>query len=81
MSVQIANPGVVAKIERLAALTGMTKTAAVERAVDGMLDMRTDAQDDDFEARALVILGQLDQIPDRADAFEAIEWDEHGLPR
>ena len=81
MPLQIANPTVVAKIERLAAATGLTKTAAVERAVDGMLENRPDASDDDFEARALAILAQLDRIPDRADAFEAIEWDERGLPR
>jgi antitoxin VapB len=80
MPIQIANPVVVAKIERLAAATGLTKTAAVERAVDGMLAKQPNASDDDFEARALAILAQLDRIPDRADAFEAIEWDEHGLP-
>jgi antitoxin VapB len=81
MPVQIANPVVVAKIERLAAVTGLTKTAAVENAVDRMLASRQDASDDDFEARAQAILAQLDRIPDRADAFEAVEWDEHGLPR
>jgi len=81
MPIQIANPKVVAKIERLAAATGLTKTAAVERAVDGMLAHRQDASDDDFEERALAILAQLDRIPDRADAFQPIEWDEHGLPR
>jgi antitoxin VapB len=79
MPIQIANPTVVAKIERLAAATGLTKTAAVERAVDGMLD--ASASGDDFELRALAILAQLDRIPERSDAFEAIEWDEHGLPR
>jgi antitoxin VapB len=81
MPIQIANPTVVAKIERLAAATGLTKTAAEERAVDGMLANSQNASDDDFEARALAILAQLDRIPDRADAFEAIQWDERGLPR
>ena len=81
MPIQIANPTVVAKIERLAAATGLTKTAAVERAVDGMPANHPNASDDDFEARALAILAQLDRIPDRADAFAAIEWDERGLPR
>ena len=80
MSIQIANPAVIAKIERLAAATGLNKTAAVERAVDGMLTNRPDNSDDDFEVRALAILAQLDRIPDREDAFEAIEWDDHGLP-
>ena len=65
----------------MAAVTGLTKTAAVESAVDRMLASRQDASDDDFEARVQAILAQLDRIPDRADAFEAIEWDEHGLPR
>ena len=46
-----------------------------------MLANRRNASDDDFEARALAILAQMDRIPDRADAFEAIEWDETGLPR
>jgi len=81
MPVQIANPVVVAKIERLAAVTGLTKTAAVENAVDRMLAGRQNPSDDDFEARVQAILAQLDRIPDRADAFEAIQWDEHGLPR
>jgi antitoxin VapB len=81
MPIQIANPAVVAKIDRLAAATGLTKTAAVERAVDAMLATRPKASEDDFKARALAILAQLDRIPDRADAFEAIEWDEGGLPR
>jgi antitoxin VapB len=80
MPIQIANPTVVARIERLAAATGLTKTAAVERAVDGMLASRPNAADH-FEARALAILTQLDSIPDRADAFEVLEWDEFGLPR
>lgn len=70
MPVQIANPVVVAKIERLAALTGRTKTAAVERAVDGMSANQNISPDDDFEARAQAILAQLDRIPDRVDAFD-----------
>jgi antitoxin VapB len=81
MPIQIANPAVVAKIDRLAAATGLTKTAAVERAVDAMLANRPNVSEDGFEARALAILAQLDRIPDRTDAFEAIEWDERGLPR
>jgi len=81
MPIQIANPVVVAKIERLAAATGLTKTAAVERAVDGLLANRPDSSDDDFEARALAVLAQFDRIPDRPDAFDPLEWDDHGLPR
>ena len=48
MPIRIANPVVVAKIERLAAATGLTRTAAVERAVDVMLANRANASDDDF---------------------------------
>jgi antitoxin VapB len=80
MPIQIANPVVVAKIERLAAVTGLTKTAAVEKAVDGLLANRPDTFEDDFEARALAILAQFDRIPDRANAFDPLEWDDHGLP-
>jgi antitoxin VapB len=81
MAIQIANPAVVAKIERLAAETGLSKTAAVEKAVDAMLAGREGASEDDFEDRATVILAQLDRIPDRGDAFDPLDWDEHGLPR
>ncbi|HIJ63125.1 MAG TPA: type II toxin-antitoxin system VapB family antitoxin, partial [Rhodospirillaceae bacterium] len=38
MPIQIANPGVVAKIERLSQLTGLGKTAAVEAAVTKMIE-------------------------------------------
>ena len=81
MPIQIANPKVVAKIERLAAVSGLSKTAAVEKAVDAMLAGRDRALEDDFEARATAILAQLDRIPDRTDAFDPLDWDEHGLPR
>jgi antitoxin VapB len=81
MPIQIANPVVVAKIERLAAATGLTKTAAVEKAVDAMLEMRTSNSGNDSMARFHAILDQLDRIPVRVDALDPIEWDEHGLPR
>jgi antitoxin VapB len=81
MSVQIANPAVVAKIERLAALTGLTKTAAVEKAVDRMLADHQARADDSFSAMARMTLAQFDRLPVRADAFDPLEWDEHGLPR
>jgi antitoxin VapB len=81
MPIRIASPVVVAKLERLAAATGLTRTAAVERAVDVMLANRANASDDDFDTRASAILAQLDRIPDRANAAEPIGWDEHGLPR
>ena len=81
MPVQIANPVVVAKIERLAAVSGLTKTPAVEKAVDAMLAARPDGSEDDFGTRVRAILAQFDRIPDRGDAFDPLEWDEHGLPR
>ena len=70
---------VVRKVERLAKATGLTKTAAVERAVDTLLrelDGTTSIAD-----RFAAILAQLDRIPDRPDAHNPIEWDEQGLPR
>ena len=81
MPIQIANPAVVAKIERLAAESGLSKTAAVEKAVDAMLARRPQRSRQDTMARFDAILAQIDRIPDRPDAFEALEWDEHGLPR
>ena len=81
MPVRIANPAVVAKIERLAAETGLSRTAAAEKAVDAMLVARPKVSKEDSMARFHAILDQLDRIPDRPDAFEALEWDEHGLPK
>jgi antitoxin VapB len=81
MPIQIANPKVVAKIERLAAASGLSKTAAVEKAVDAMLAAQPRGAEPETMERFHAILAQLDRIPDRPDAFEPIEWDEHGLPR
>lgn len=79
MALQIANPAVVSKVERLARATGLSKTAAVERAVDRLLsDM---ANTGDQADRIAALLAQLDRIPDRADAFDPLTWDEHGLPK
>ncbi len=82
MSIQIANPAVVAKIERLAALTGLSKTAAVEVAVERVL-----GESDEIAGTLRVgalwesILKQLHGLPDRPDAFDPLEWDEDGLPK
>lgn len=82
MAIQIANPGVVEKIEELASLTGLNKTAAVEVAVDRLLEeARAAARRDGFQERVNRLLAQLDAIPDRPDAFDPLEWDEHGLPK
>jgi antitoxin VapB len=78
MPLQIANPNVVAKVERLAKATGWTKTAVVERAVDRLA---SEFGGGASAARIAAILAQLDRIPDRSDAFDPLEWDEHGLPK
>lgn len=78
MALQIANPAVVAKVERLARATGLTKTALVERAVDRLAEeIGVSSGTDRFEA----LLAQLDRIPDRADAFDPLGWDAQGLPK
>jgi len=78
MPLQIANPAVVEKVERLARATGLTKTALVERAVDRLAeDIGISADADRFEA----LLTQFDLIPDRTDAFDPLPWDTQGLPK
>ncbi|MGE0664982.1 MAG: type II toxin-antitoxin system VapB family antitoxin [Sphingomonadales bacterium] len=79
MPIQIANPVVVEKIERLANETGLTKTAAVEKAVDALLNDK-DARKENLRRRVKAVLAEIDSIPDRADAFDPLEWDENGLP-
>jgi antitoxin VapB len=77
MALQIANPVVVAKVERLARATGLTKTAVVERAIDHLASQTQVAED---SGRMAALLAQLDRVPDRADAFDPLEWDRAGLP-
>lgn len=81
MPVQIANPQVVAKIERLSRASGLGKTAAVEAAVDRMLDELAGAGEGGPWQGADAIVAQLRRLPVRPDAFDAIEWDEAGLPK
>ena len=78
MALQIANPVVVSKVERLAKATGLSKTAVVERAVDRLISETVGISDQIASMTAL--LAQLDRIPDRADAFDPLPWDQHGLP-
>lgn len=80
MALQIANPVVVAKIERLARATGLSKTAAVERAVDRLIAEQVPAETGAMD-RFRAILAQIDRIPDRTDATDPLLWDEQGLPR
>ena len=79
MPLQIANPRVVRKVDQLARIAGLSKTAAVERAVDRLLS-EAGGMTDGAE-RMAALLAQLDRIPDRPDAFDPLEWDEHGIPR
>ena len=76
MPLQIANPVVVAKVERLARSRGVTKTAVVDQAMDCLARESAATR----PGRMAAILDQLDRIPDRADAFDPLEWDKSGLP-
>jgi antitoxin VapB len=78
MALQIANPVVIAKVERLARATGLTKTAVVERAIDALAS-QTRARAVPGQMAAL--LAQLDRVPDRADAHDSLEWDVAGLQK
>ena len=79
MPLQIADPTVVRKVEQLAKIAGLSKTAAVERAVDHLLS-KTETTTDQAE-RMAALLAQIDRIPERTDAFDPLQWDQHGLPR
>jgi antitoxin VapB len=78
MALQIANPIVVAKVERLARATGLTKTAVVERAIDALANETRFAA---VPGQMAALLAQLDRVPDRADAHDPLQWDEAGLPK
>ncbi len=78
MALRISNPAVVAKVERLARATGLTKTAIVERAIDRLAGKTQGVSD---PGRLSALLAQLDRVPDRPDAFDPLEWDAHGLPK
>ncbi|MDZ4250992.1 MAG: type II toxin-antitoxin system VapB family antitoxin [Sulfuritalea sp.] len=79
MALQIANPAVIGKVERMAKATGLSKTAVVERALDRLISESTGHPD--TAGRIAALLAQLDRIPDRPDAFDPLAWDEHGLPK
>ena len=78
MALQIANPVVVAKVARLAKARGMSKTAVVEQAIDRLALETGERPGRD---RMAALLAQIDRIPDRADAFDPLEWDGDGLPK
>ncbi len=79
MPIQIANPQVIERIDRLAAITGLGKTGAVSAAVERMLEELGSPVDPWIGIEAIV--AQARRIPERADAFEAVPYDAEGLPR
>lgn len=81
MALQITNPMVVAKVERLAKATDMTKTALVEPAIDRLaLEAQGSQTATQASASIIKLLAQLDLVPDRADAHNPLTWDANGLP-
>ena len=70
MALQIANPAVVAKIERLARATGLTEIAVVERTIDNLTSQTQAAA---VPGRMAALLAQLNRIPDRVDAFDPFQ--------
>jgi len=81
VALQIENPAVVSKVERLAIRMGLSKTAVVERAVDRLLGETAGPSAESAPTRLAALLAQLDRIPDRADASDPLQWDELGLPK
>ena len=77
MAIQIANPAVIGKIEQLAKLTGLNKTAAVEKAVDEML---REQLREAMHAELHRIAETFDTIPGDKPATDPVHWDENGLP-
>lgn len=65
MTLRIADPGLVARIDRLARMTGLGPAEAVGTAVDRMLDGREAEAGDEIRERAAAILAEPDRIPDR----------------
>ena len=82
MSMQIANPTVISKINALAKTMGLTKTAAVEKAVDELLAKRK-TPDDEKEIRRQMdeTIRKIHQVPQLPNPINPLEWDENGLPR
>lgn len=72
MALQIANPAVIAKIELLAGATGLTKTVAVEKAVDALLEREEAGQNGNIQRRMRAILAQIDRTPDLPAALDPL---------
>jgi antitoxin VapB len=85
MPLRIADPQVVAKVERLSRLTGLGKAAAVEAALDRMLaevgpEPAPQAKADPWHGIDEIV-ARLHRLNPRPDPFEAVEYDEKGLPK
>jgi len=78
VALQIANPQVVEKIHALARQLGISKTAAVDRAVDCLLLASGDF--DQRKAQMYALLRQFDQVPKQTNEAMRIQWDDNGLP-
>jgi len=76
MAIQIADSMIADKVDRVSKATGLSMTAVVELALDLWLSEMSGASDQSEHMAAR--MAQLDAIPDRAGAFESIEWDGHG---
>jgi len=70
---------VVRKVEKFAKIAGLSKTGAVERAVDRLLEETGSTTD--VSGKMAALLAQIDRIPDQPDAFDPLDWDDQGLPR
>ncbi len=82
VALQLVDPVVVAKVERLARATGLTTAAVVERAIDRPAGEPLGRSDPGrSRARMDALLAQLDRVPERRDAFDPLEWGGNGLPK
>ncbi len=82
MAIQIINPVVLEKISELAKVTGLTKTAVVEKAIEDLVrNHRIDVQTTQRK-KMLALLAQFDRV-DKNRSLENtdIAWDENGLPK
>ena len=50
----------------------------VERAIDALASQTRAAA---VPGRMAALLAQMDRVPDRADAYDPLEWDGAGLPK
>ena len=63
----------------------VNKTVVVEKAIDAIGNQWGLSEADRFKsgvrARALVMLAQLDCLPNPVDPIDPLTWDEQGLPK